>query len=108
MPRTVTVNDKMQHGYRYQRVAPAGRSFDPEFKPELTPAEMLKLGVFGVLLSVPVTYLMGELATYLGVKPQLSLELMGAAAVVTLVMAILSGIVALRSLKQIEPVNLLR
>jgi putative ABC transport system permease protein len=66
------------------------------------------IGVFGVLLSVPVTYVMGELATYLGVKPQLSLELMGAAAVVTLVMAILSGILALRSLKQIEPVNLLR
>jgi putative ABC transport system permease protein len=66
------------------------------------------IGVFGVILSVPVTYGMGELAAYLGVKPQLSLELMGAAAVVTLVMAILSGILALRSLKQIEPVNLLR
>jgi putative ABC transport system permease protein len=66
------------------------------------------IGVFGVLLSVPVTYLMAELATYLGVKPLLSLELMGAAAVVTLAMAILSGILALRSLKKIEPVNLLR
>ena len=45
--RTVTVNDKMQHGYRYALTAPAGRSFDPEFKPQLTPAQMLKLGVFG-------------------------------------------------------------
>ena len=44
--RTVTVNDKMQRGYRYTLVAPAGRDFDPEFAPELTPAEMLKLGVF--------------------------------------------------------------
>jgi hypothetical protein len=44
--RTVTVNDKMQRGYRYTRVAPAGRNFDPEFKPELTPADMLRLGVF--------------------------------------------------------------
>jgi hypothetical protein len=44
--RTVTVNDKMQKGYRYTLTAGTGRSFDPEFKPQLTPAEMLKLGVF--------------------------------------------------------------
>jgi hypothetical protein len=44
--KTVTVRDKMQKGYRYQRVAAPGRGFDPEFKPELTPARMLKLGVF--------------------------------------------------------------
>jgi hypothetical protein len=45
--RTVTVNDKMQKGYRYELTAAPGRSFDPEFTPDLTPAEMLKLGVFG-------------------------------------------------------------
>jgi hypothetical protein len=45
--KTVTVNDRMQQGYRYTRAAPAGRSFDPEFRPELTPADMLRLGVFG-------------------------------------------------------------
>jgi hypothetical protein len=45
--RIVTVNDAMQKGYRYVLVAPAGRSFDPEFRPELTPKEMLTLGVFG-------------------------------------------------------------
>ncbi|MEP7030820.1 MAG: hypothetical protein ABI830_07790 [Pseudolabrys sp.] len=44
--RFVTVNDKMQKGYRYALTASAGRSFDPEFKPQLTPAEMLRLGVF--------------------------------------------------------------
>ena len=45
--RTVTVNDTMQRGYRYQLVEPAGRNFDPEFHPGLTPKQMLQLGVFG-------------------------------------------------------------
>jgi hypothetical protein len=44
--RTVTVNDKMQKGYRYVLTAGMGRGFDPEFKPDLTPAQMLMLGVF--------------------------------------------------------------
>ena len=44
--RTVVVNDKMQRGYRYQLVKPVGRDFDPEFRPQLTPKEMLRLGVF--------------------------------------------------------------
>jgi hypothetical protein len=45
--RSVVVNDKMQRGYRYVRTAPIGRNFDPQFTPELTPAQMLRLGVFG-------------------------------------------------------------
>ena len=45
--RIVTVHDKMQRGYRYALTAPVGRGFDPEFTPDLTPREMLRLGVFG-------------------------------------------------------------
>jgi hypothetical protein len=37
----------MQRGYRYALTAPVGRDFAPDFTPELTPAEMLALGVFG-------------------------------------------------------------
>jgi hypothetical protein len=44
--RIVTVNDKMQQGYRYEAAAPAGRAFDPRFRPDLTPKQMLELGVF--------------------------------------------------------------
>lgn len=45
--KTVIVNDKMQSDYRYELTARIGKDFDPQFKPDLTPKEMLKLGVFG-------------------------------------------------------------
>lgn len=41
------VNDRMQKNYRYYLTEPRGKNFHPDFKPELTPAQMLKLGVFG-------------------------------------------------------------
>ena len=43
----IVVNDSVQKNYSYQRSEPVGENFDPEFKPELTTQEMLKLGVFG-------------------------------------------------------------
>jgi hypothetical protein len=46
-PRLIVVDDLMQQGYRYRLVAPPGRGFQSEFRPELTPAQMLALGVFG-------------------------------------------------------------
>ena len=45
--KVIKVNDKMQKGYQYELTAPAGKNFDAEFKPQLTPQEMLELGVFG-------------------------------------------------------------
>jgi hypothetical protein len=45
--KTVIVHDKMQRNYRYELTAPMGKDFDPSFKPDLTPQEMLELGVFG-------------------------------------------------------------
>lgn len=43
----VVVNDLMQQGYEYDLVENIGENFDPDFKPDLTPKEMLELGVFG-------------------------------------------------------------
>ena len=44
--KIVSIYDKMQRGYRYTLTAPMGRNFDPEFRPELTPKELLALGMF--------------------------------------------------------------
>jgi hypothetical protein len=45
--RIVVVNDRMQENYRYELTEPEGRNFALEFRPELTPKQMLLLGVFG-------------------------------------------------------------
>ena len=45
--RKIIVSDKMQRGYAYILSEPIGKNFDPEFKPQLSPKEMLGLGVFG-------------------------------------------------------------
>jgi hypothetical protein len=45
--KIITVNDKMQKGYKYELIEPIGKNFQQDFKPNLTPKQMLKLGVFG-------------------------------------------------------------
>lgn len=45
--KKVTVYDKMQQGYWYYLTEPVGGNFAEDFKPELTPKQMLQLGVFG-------------------------------------------------------------
>ena len=42
----IYVNDKMQKGYLYEYSAAIGDVFYDGFEPELTPKEMLELGVF--------------------------------------------------------------
>ncbi len=43
----VTVHDLMQQDYRYVLTEDEGAHFDSRFTPELTPKQMLSLGVFG-------------------------------------------------------------
>ncbi len=45
--RSIEVNDLMQRGYAYRLSAPIAENFDANFRPELTPKQMLALGVFG-------------------------------------------------------------
>ncbi|MBC7766478.1 hypothetical protein H7Y21_00585 [Arenimonas sp.] len=47
MKKSVTITDKMQNKYQYVLSEPIGKHFDSEFKPQLTPREMLSMGVFG-------------------------------------------------------------
>ncbi len=45
--RSVVVFDRMQQGYVYELVEPEGQKFSPLFTPDLTPQEMLEMGIFG-------------------------------------------------------------
>ena len=45
--KVIHVDDYMQQQYSYKLTEPEGSNFSADFKPELTPAEMLELGVFG-------------------------------------------------------------
>jgi hypothetical protein len=46
-PTRVKVNDLMQQGYVYILTEPEGENFDRRFRPDLTPKQMLEMGVFG-------------------------------------------------------------
>ncbi len=46
-PQIIIVNDLMQKNYEYELVEPIGKNFHKDFKPDLTPKEMLEIGVFG-------------------------------------------------------------
>lgn len=47
MGKIVVVNDLMQQNYTYTLSQSEGNAFHPEFKPELSPKQMLEMGVFG-------------------------------------------------------------
>ncbi len=45
--KIIIVNDLMQQNYQYILSEPEGKKFDSVFNPDLTPKQMLLLGVFG-------------------------------------------------------------
>lgn len=47
MSKVVVVNDRMQNEYRYTLTERVGQNFAPDFQPDLTPEDLLRLGVFG-------------------------------------------------------------
>jgi putative ABC transport system permease protein len=66
------------------------------------------VGVIGVALALPAVYLMSHGADTLGAKVLLPFWLTGSAAAITMIMAMTSGLAALRSLRLVEPAMLLR
>jgi putative ABC transport system permease protein len=71
-------------------------------------AQSFWVGLIGVALAVPAVYLMAHGADTLGAKVLLPFKLMGPAVGITMVMAMSSGLAALRSLRLVEPAMLLR
>ena len=45
--KKIIVNDLMQQNYIYNLSEDIGSSFHPEFKPELSPKQLLEMGIFG-------------------------------------------------------------
>ncbi|MBX7104922.1 MAG: ABC transporter permease [Gemmataceae bacterium] len=66
------------------------------------------VGVIGVILAIPTILGMAKLAGFAGAKVLLPTWLLAAVLVVTLFTALLAGLFALRSLRHVEPANLLR
>jgi putative ABC transport system permease protein len=71
-------------------------------------AQSFWVGLIGVCLALPAAFALAELADRLGVRVTLPPTLILAAIAITMMMAIMSGLAALRSLRLVEPAMLLR
>jgi putative ABC transport system permease protein len=66
------------------------------------------VGLFGVVFAYPTVHGLAYLGRFAGVNIPLPWNLLALAGAVTLVMALLAGLMALRSVRRIEPMSLLR
>jgi putative ABC transport system permease protein len=66
------------------------------------------VGISGVVIALPTVFCLAWVADLMGAKVLLPPELLAGSGAVTLVMAVLSGLAAMRSLRMVEPAILLR
>ncbi len=66
------------------------------------------VGLIGVTLAVPGSFALAKVADVMGAKVLLPGWLLGGAVAVTMIMALMSGLAALRSLRLVDPAMLLR
>jgi putative ABC transport system permease protein len=71
-------------------------------------AQSFWIGVFGILIALPTVYALKWGADSVGAKIELPWGLLTSAIGVTITMALISGVAALRSLRMVEPATLLR
>jgi len=71
-------------------------------------AQSFWIGVVGVTLAVPAIVGLAHLGTEVGAKVLLPGQLWCFAIGITMMMALVSGLLALRSLRLVEPISLLR
>ena len=71
-------------------------------------AQSFWIGVAGVAVALPTIFILARFGEDIGAKILLPWQLLAGAVGVTMFMALMSGLLALRSLRIIEPVTLLR
>lgn len=71
-------------------------------------AQSFWIGLAGVAVSLPMTFVLARLAGLIGAEVQLPPWLLAGTITVTMTIALVSGLLALRSLRLVEPANLLR
>ncbi len=66
------------------------------------------VGLFGIVLAAPITFALAEAADAMGTNVRLHPVVLGAAAVVTMCMALGAGLTALRSFGRVDPAHNIR
>ena len=71
-------------------------------------AQSAWVGLFGIMLAVPLTFGLAFGATYMGTTIQLPPAVLAMAGGITMVMALISGLAALRSFSKVDPAHNIR
>jgi putative ABC transport system permease protein len=66
------------------------------------------IGLFGILVAVPITLILSQAAASIGTQVLLHPYVISLAVFVTMVMALASGLAALRSFQNVDPAHNLR